>query len=190
MSYHLIDNPDILKKLRIELQTAMPTIDSDVTWSQLEQLPYLTAVLNEGLRITSSVMTRLPRIAPDEALQYHSWSIPAGTPVSMSYYFIHYDPNIYPEPHKFDPDRWIRAQEQGQRLDKYLVPFSKGSRNCLGLNMAWAELYLTTAIVFRRFDMELYQTGKADIEIARDCFVTAPVEGSKGVRVRVVKERL
>lgn len=43
------------------------------------------------------------------------------------------DPNIFPNPHDFDPERWIRAAEKGERLDRYLVNFSKGSRICLGM---------------------------------------------------------
>lgn len=189
LSYNLLADPEILVKLRAELDRVMPTVDTAVKWTELERLPYLTALLNEALRVTSTVVTRLPRVSPNEDLQYQGWSIPAGTPVSMSSYFMHYDPSIYPAPRKFDPERWTRAQEQGVRLDKYLAPFSKGSRNCLGLNLAWAELYLTTAMVFRRFDMALYETGRKDVDVARDCFAGQPVRESKGVRIRVLKER-
>jgi cytochrome P450 len=190
LHFHLLDNPEILSKLRKELDWVMPSVDTAVRWTQLEQLPYLTAVLNEVLRISSPVLTRLPRIAPKEDLQFGSWSIPAGTPVSMSYYFMHFDASIFPSPHKFDPDRWITAQAEGARLDRYLAPFSKGTRNCAGLNLAWAELYLATALVFRRFDMELFETTRRDVDVARDCFVSAPEKGSKGVRIKVLGERV
>ncbi|KAL3420294.1 benzoate 4-monooxygenase cytochrome p450 [Phlyctema vagabunda] len=189
LGFHLLDNPESLRKLREELDAVMPTGDEVVKWQDLEKLPYLAAVLNEGLRISSPVATRLPRIAPTEELRFGGWDIPAGTPISMSYYFIHLNESIFPSPKKFMPERWIDATAKGVRLDRFLVPFSKGSRNCVGLNLAWAELYLAAAIVFRKFDLELYETTNKDVEMVRDCFVGQPWKGSQGIRVKVVGER-
>jgi len=189
LSFHLLNNPATLAKLKQELDMLMPTVNTEVKWRELEQLPFLTAVLKEGLRISSPVLTRLPRISPNEDLKYGSWTIPAGIPVSMSTYFMDYNPKIHQSPHKFDPERWIRAQAEGVRLDKYFAPFTKGSRNCLGLNLAWAELYIAVAAVFRSFEMELYETSRRDVDVGRDGFVSMPVQGSKGVRVKILKER-
>lgn len=52
--------------------------------------------------------------------------------VSQAHWFILMDPSIFPDPYTFDPERWIRAAAKGERLDKYLVNFSRGSRICLG----------------------------------------------------------
>lgn len=43
------------------------------------------------------------------------------------------DPEIFPDPHAFDPERWVRAAAKGEPLQRYLVNFSKGSRICLGM---------------------------------------------------------
>lgn len=69
-----------------------------------------------------------------------------------------------------------------------MTSFSKGTRACLGINLAYAELFLTIAAVFRRFDLELFETTIDDVKIVRDAFVGAPRAGSKGVRVLVKKE--
>src|SRR3954447_9716221 len=55
------------------------------------------------------------------------------TPVSESNYFVHMDSTIFPNPESYDPDRWIRAAQEGVRLDRYFVSFSKGSRMCVGI---------------------------------------------------------
>lgn len=55
------------------------------------------------------------------------------TLISQTNYFVLMDPYIFPDPHVFDPERWTRAAAKGERLDRYLVNFSKGSRNCLGM---------------------------------------------------------
>lgn len=122
------------------------------------------------------------------------------------------DPTIFPNPEVFDPSRWIRAAERGERLDRYIVSFTKGSRQCLGIkyvyralfhfnfffllmwtrdadrsySLAYAELYLTVAHVFRRFEFKLYDTTVDDIRVFRDRFFAAPRDGSMGVRAEVV----
>ena len=55
------------------------------------------------------------------------------TPVSQLTYLVHMDPSIFPNPHSFDPTRWIRAAQEGVKLEKFLVSFTKGSRVCLGI---------------------------------------------------------
>ncbi|KAK4862118.1 hypothetical protein LT330_003256 [Penicillium expansum] len=183
IAFHLLKNPSVLADLREELKVAMPAPDSILTWSSLEKLPFLNGVIQEGLRLSLGTSTRLPRIAPNENLQYGDWIIPAGTPMSTATYFINMNPSIFPNPEKFNPRRWIMASEKGQRLDKYMVSFTKGSRQCLGLSLAYAELYLTVATLFRQIDMELYDTSDDDCGFSRDCFIPAPKRGSNGVRV-------
>jgi len=97
--------------------------------------------------------------------------------------------DIFPEPEKFDPTRWINPQptknNPSGRLDKYLTSFSKGSRSCLGINLAYAELYLTVACIFLRFDMKLFETTWEDVMLDRDFFIARPKVGSKGVRATI-----
>ncbi|KAI9878625.1 MAG: hypothetical protein M1830_000392 [Pleopsidium flavum] len=187
ISYYLLQNRELLQRLAAELRTALPTPQTTATCSKLEQLPYLSAVISEGLRLSYGVTTRLPRIAATEVLTYKDWEIPAGTPVSQTPYFVLMNPRVFPDPKKFDPDRWLTPTENGQRLDRYLVSFGKGSRQCLGMNLAYAELYLTTATVFRRFEMALFETTIKDIEIERDFFVAVPSLDSKGVRAVITR---
>ena len=187
-SYHLLANPDILRKLKAELASAMPDAASPAPLQKLEQLPYLSAVVLEGFRISYGVTSRLQRVSPDAPLAFDGWTIPAGTPVGMTSIFMHDNPEHFPEPCAFQPERWlVGGAESRLRLEKYLVNFSKGSRACLGINLARAEIYLTLAAVFRRFDMRLYYTERADVDVAHDYFNPSPRKESKGVRVVVVE---
>ncbi|OKL60205.1 hypothetical protein UA08_04932 [Talaromyces atroroseus] len=162
IALHLLRDPSVLERLRGELKTVMPTTTSTASWTELEKLPFLTAVIKEGLRLSYGVTTRLPRVSPTEALQYKDWIIPPGTPVSESSYFVHMDPSIFPSPESFDPSRWLIAAAN-----------------------AYAELYLTVAHIFRRYDFHLYDTNVDDVKLVRDRFFGAPKDGSKGVRVYV-----
>ncbi|PNS20320.1 Isotrichodermin C-15 hydroxylase [Sphaceloma murrayae] len=114
ISFHMCDNLHVVAVLRKELVDAFPDGASSVTLEKAQSLSYLTAVITEGLRISAIVTTRLPRIAPNQVLQYGSYSIPAGTPVSMTSHFIHLDPKIWPEPLRFLPERWTSEETPGR----------------------------------------------------------------------------
>ena len=78
-------------------------------------------------------MNRTARISPDVALQFGEWDIPKGVPVSMSTFWMHNDPKVFLEPDSFQPERWHCSSTETLKVMKnHYVPFSKGSRNCLG----------------------------------------------------------
>ncbi|KAK4067258.1 uncharacterized protein Triagg1_7701 [Trichoderma aggressivum f. europaeum] len=145
--FKLLTHPQPLETLKSELETVQ---DSSLSLERLQQLPYLTGVIKESLRLSYGVVGRLQRIWPSEDMTFHHWTVPAGTPVSMTSYDVHHDEVIFPESHQFHPERW--ASDPG--LDKYLVSFGKGSRHCVGINLAMAELYITLAALFRSFGSE------------------------------------
>jgi cytochrome P450 len=197
--FHLLSRPETFTKLKAELATVMESPTGPITLAALEQLPYLTGCVRESIRLSYGVATRLQRIAPDEALVLNDgkkdWHIPPGTPIGMTAMHVHHDESVFPDSKQFLPERWIGHPY----LDKYLLSFSKGTRQCVGVNLAYAELYLGIARLFRGFGsvdvrgvgdegfLELFETTKDDVEVVRDVFLPLVKEGSKGVRVLVKK---
>jgi len=94
--------------------------------------------------------------------------IPGGTVVGMSGLFVHNSETVFQNATSFEPDRWL--QPDAQSLEPWLVSFSKGPRSCLGSNLAWCELYIAFAALFRRFDMKLDGSSLSDLAW-RDCFL-------------------
>ncbi|KAJ5401161.1 hypothetical protein N7465_011650 [Penicillium sp. CMV-2018d] len=182
ITFHLLNNPDKLQRLRDELSRLDP--DGTATLVEYETMPYLTSVMLEGLRITNAVATRLQRSSPDQVMTYNDWIIPPGTPVGMTSIFMHHNEAIFPNSQNFIPERWMDP-EQRKNLEKYLVAFSKGSRQCIGIPLARAEILLAIATIFREFEMELYETTVDDVRIVRDMFNGHPRKGSQGVRVMI-----
>lgn len=169
----------MLSKVRSELRLLPDT----ASLTELEQLPYLSAVIAEGNRLSFGLTKRTCRIAPDEALQYNGYVIPPGTPMSMTSLCVHTDEGVFPEPWAFDPERWLGPESATQR--KYQVAFGRGARKCIGINLAHAELYLTIAAV-ARFDMTLFETDERDVKFQHDYQVAHPRLDSKGVRAMVL----
>lgn len=143
---YLLSQPATLSNLERELAPVIRDPKNLPTWAVLEKLPYLSAVILEGLRLSYGVATRLQRISPDEPLYFRSsvksekhestvdYVIPPGTPVGMTSVLVHHNPDIFPNPLEFMPERWL--DESGLRtkgLNGFLLSFSKGSRQCLGI---------------------------------------------------------
>ncbi|KAF3388205.1 Trichodiene oxygenase [Talaromyces pinophilus] len=179
-SFHIISNPEVSRKLRHEILSATSAVQN-ADLHELEKLPYLHGCVREGIRLAHGITTRNPRLTPDSDLKYGDWIIPRNTPVSMTNVDVLLNKDIYPDPDKFIPERWIN--DPG--LDRYFVPFGKGSRMCLGINLAQAELYLAIATVFGRFDFDLYETDLSDVQMKHAYLIPYPKWDTKGVRVRV-----
>ena len=200
-TFCLIKHPTALKKVKDELTKAFPggpdTIQDLVV---LEHLPYLSAVLNESLRIGIGVSHRSARISPNKSLPYTNpatgkqWLIPAGTPMSMSHPLLMRDPTIFPDPTTFRPERWI----EDPSLERYQFAFSRGTRGCIGITLALTEMRLIVANVFSRYGsvdysipgdlgrLELFETDFSDIDCMADGGIAMAKEGSKGVRVKAL----
>ena len=189
--FHILDNPSKLTKLQHELRAAMPHPHTHAPLVELEKLPYFSAVINEGLRLSYGISSRNARIA-HTPMVYKEWIIPAKTPVGMSVPLTHHNEDIFPDSHSFVPERWLDADGKygaktpdGRSLEKFLMAFGRGSRQCAGINLARAELYLCLAAVLRRFDMQLFESGRRDVDMVRDLFLPGVARESKGVRVLV-----
>lgn len=139
-TYHVLANPDVLDLIRAEIDTVPADDEGRLPGHKLEQLPYFTAAIQEALRLVHGISGRAARIAPDEDLVYlkssdspgqsrhhqHQFVIHRGIAVGMSAYLLHTNENIFPEPHRFRPQRWLDKSGQRDRsLDKYLFILAK-----------------------------------------------------------------
>ena len=183
-AYHIAANPPVRQRLYEELKAAMPDSRDLPSLVDLERLPYLTAIINEGLRLCGPVTHRLGRQFPEKTLVCHGSVIPAGTTVSMTILLVHQNEKIFPDPQSFRPDRWLETDSK--RLERYLVPFNRGTRACVGLNLAKAELYLIIASVFRRFDFDVSRVRRErDIDISHDFILAGQAHDTSGILVQV-----
>ena len=131
--YHICANPEIYQRLKAELREAWPDENAPPPpVAALEKLPYLKACIQEALRMALGTMARLQRVNNHSIMRYGDWVIPKHTPIGMSHRFIHHNQDIFPDSQKYDPGRWLQG-EKSKHLEKYLVTFSRGSRQCLAM---------------------------------------------------------
>ncbi|KFA77756.1 hypothetical protein S40288_00506 [Stachybotrys chartarum IBT 40288] len=137
-------NPDIKKKLVEELRT----LPDKYEYTHLRSLPYLHQVVQEVLRLYSAAPSMLPRIVPPEGASFCGYSLEPGTTVATQAYTMHRDPVIFPDPERFDPERWA---EPSKAMKDAFMAFGRGSRVCIGLHLANTEIRLMVARFFLEF---------------------------------------
>ncbi|KAF5358595.1 hypothetical protein D9758_007733 [Tetrapyrgos nigripes] len=186
--WELSRRPDIAKKLQSELDEVMHDSKSIPDISVLQDLPYLTAFIKEGLRVYSAVPSPLERVVPsspsktgtaNEAFDLMGFELPPGTIVATQAWSMHRNASIFPSPETFLPERWLDSEKAGSserlaRMNQYLMPFGTGSRVCGGQNLAQMMMRIVIAFVVRNFDVVAAdETNEKSMEI-KDSFVIFP----------------
>ncbi|KEF58475.1 uncharacterized protein A1O9_06401 [Exophiala aquamarina CBS 119918] len=164
--YHLLRNQASQERLITELASAAAGSKISApcpTWNETQQqLPYLCAVIKEGLRLNPALSLPLERVVPQDGLQLShedgaTTFLPAGTIVGINPWVLHRSPGIFgPDAEEWSPERWLTEHEQKTKtMEHALLAFGAGKRSCLGKNIAMLELHKVVAALFLKFDVEL-----------------------------------
>ncbi|KAL5375074.1 hypothetical protein DPSP01_011490 [Paraphaeosphaeria sporulosa] len=160
IAYFLSKHPYCMLKLHEELTSAFSSYD-EITGDATAKLPYLHAVIEEGLRMYPPVAFGLSRVSPGAMVSGHY--VPAGTLVSTQSWSSKHDPRYWHRPDDFLPERWI-GDGFGDRKDAF-NPFSLGPRACLGINLAYLELRIILAKMVWAYEWEMVDK---DVDWVRD----------------------
>ncbi|OJD32676.1 cytochrome p450 [Diplodia corticola] len=151
----LLRHPEMMKKLCDEIRGAFNSAD-EITFERVNHLPYLIAVLTEGMRFYPPVPTGFPRKTAEGGGSVSGHYVPQDTAVYVSQYAAYHSPQNFAEPDSFIPERWIGDDPRFANDKKsVLMPFSNGPRNCLGKNLAYAEMRCILAKTLFSYDLEL-----------------------------------
>jgi len=130
--YELAKNPDIQENLRQEIKRVLSQFDNKLTYEAMLEMKYLQMVIDETLRLYPPVDS-LARVASnDYQIPSTNLTIEKDMLVIIPVYAIHYNADIYPQPEKFDPERFNEEQKK-ERHPMAHLPFGEGPRNCIGL---------------------------------------------------------
>ena len=161
-TYYILTHANVYERLVAEIRGAFDTYEQ-IEIATITRLPYLNAVLQETLRIYPPVAVTLPRVVPANGAIIDGKFVPAGVTVGVNHFACYHDPRNFHRPLDFLPDRWLPECHEEMFKGDYrncFQPFSFGPRNCLGKNLAWAEMRLIAAKLLFRFDLELNERSR------------------------------
>ncbi|KAK5123937.1 hypothetical protein LTR85_002134 [Meristemomyces frigidus] len=162
--WQLAKRPEVYTTLRKEIEEA----DARDPSYNPQSLPYLDAVIREGLRVSMANPTRFPRIVPSQGFDFEArngqrFYLPAGTQVGMQPYTLHFNPDVFSEPFAYKPERWL--DDPTPEMQRDAIPFGLGSRQCIARNLATMELFLAVRAIARENVLEGAQAVGEKIEL-------------------------
>lgn len=153
-SYLLATHPEIQDKLQQEIveNIAQDRSSEDLTDEEYDiigHMPYLDQVLCESLRLFPPVVLFVNREAGEDT-QLGKYHIPAGTNVQIPVWQIHHDRNLWPDPYRFDPDRFDSELKKSHHPMAW-IPFGTGPRGCLGIRFAMVEAKIALVKLLQKY---------------------------------------
>lgn len=173
--YQIHQRLDIREKLLQELES----LGENSPPMEIAQLPYLTAVCQETLRMYPVLPTIFPRIAKSP-VKIAGYLFDAETTLLPTIYLVHYREDLYPNAQKFQPERFLERQYSPSEY----FPFGGGVRRCLGSALAQLEMKLVLATILSKYQLALAED--KPVKLQRRGFTLAP---AGGVRVALTRKR-
>ncbi|UPK95717.1 hypothetical protein LCI18_006652 [Fusarium solani-melongenae] len=167
--WHVDQDPAVRKRLEDEIRSAFPDPSVMPDFKTLSTLPYLDCVLSEVLRLRGPLASLAPRISPGKTISGEY--ISKGTKVSSLPYCTHRHAEVFPDPWKFDPSRWLEPTPEMKTMWR---PFSLGPRNCIGLHLAKMQIFVAAAALYLKYDIRVDDSITEDMMDMEDRGILSP----------------
>ncbi len=174
----MLKNPQCLRKVQEELDVACGRTRAP-QWADRINTPYTEATIHEIQRVANIAFMSIPHVATKDTT-LGGCNIPAGTLILLSLGHVMHDPNVFPRPKQFDPERYLHKDEKTGQVKfvphPRVIPFGLGKRRCLGETLARMELYLFFTGIVHQFDIEAApgEELNADDYIVRGVLIPLP----------------
>ena len=158
--YYLLKNPQVYTNLRagVDAHLTIP-----VSFADANEVPLIRACIQEAMRMHPPVGLMLGRSVPEGGAVVCGSHLPGGVEVGMSPFVLHYDSAVFPEPYKFEPERWLSSKtsdEQLKAMNRSYFPFGHGAHTCSGRHISMLEMMKMIPTLLLRYDMHLVNNGR------------------------------
>ncbi|XP_029935908.1 cytochrome P450 [Myripristis murdjan] len=170
--YHMAKEPEIQEKLYQEVISVCPG-EKVPTSDDIANMPYLKAVIRETLRLYP-VVPGNARLTVENEIVVGDHLFPKKTLFHLCHYAVSYDEKVFPDPHTFLPERWLRGGEDRSKQHPFgSVPFGFGIRACLGRRVAELEMYLLLSRLIKQYEVKQDPAGTTVKAITRTLMAPA-----------------
>ncbi|XP_054848761.1 cytochrome P450 3A29-like isoform X2 [Eublepharis macularius] len=167
LSYSLATHPDVQHKLQEEIDEALPD-QATPTYDAILQMEYLDMVVNETLRLYPPA-GRIERVCKS-TVEINGVTIPEGTVTMIPANVLHRDPEYWPEPEEYRPERF--SKENKESIDPYtFLPFGAGPRNCIGMRFALLIMKVAVVFLLQRYSFRTCKETQVPLELESKGFL-------------------
>nr|XP_034187550.1 probable cytochrome P450 6a13 isoform X1 [Osmia lignaria] len=174
--YELALNAEIQERTRRDIQDAIDNRDGKLTYDAVQDMKYLDMVIAETLRKYPPASLLSRRCEYQYQIPGSKVELPPGMRVIIPIYGLHHDPDYYPNPATFDPERFTEENKRTRHPYTYL-PFGEGPRNCIGMRFALLQIKVGIISFLRKHRVEVCEKTVIPIKFSRRSLVTTSENG-------------
>ena len=179
IGYHLATHEDVQDRLRGEVQSTIAKHGGQLTFEALKEMKYMDQVINESQRRISSLGVMRKKCTEEVQLEGSdglSYRVKPGTRILIPIQSLHADPEYWPDPQVFDPDRF--SEERKHNIKKMtFIPFGEGPRMCVGMRMALLQIKSCLASLLNNYKLELSAKTQLPLQMLPVLLLSVPVGG-------------
>nr|WIT94153.1 cytochrome P450 monooxygenase CYP6WG1 [Euwallacea interjectus] len=167
--YELALNPEIQEKLREEILDSLEKNDNQITYEE----HFRNAIFRQSLQRKYPVLSMLTRGCTQDYVIDSTVTLEKGTQLIIPPTGLHWDPELYPNPHQFNPENFS-PEKIASRPENAYIPFGDGPRLCLGMRLGVLQTKLALVLLLKDFRFTLHESSKKNnVEFARGMFLTS-----------------
>ncbi|PSN38879.1 hypothetical protein C0J52_18964 [Blattella germanica] len=174
--YELSLNHDVQEKLREEIRTVLKKHDGKITYDCIQEMTYLDQVVSETLRKYPPVPILNREVTKEYTVPGTDVILKQGTPTVIPILAIQHDPKHFPNPEKFDPDRFTEEEKQKRHPYVY-IPFGEGPRICIGLRFGMMQTKIGIVSLLSKFKFDASEKTPIPLKMDNRSFIMAPIGG-------------
>jgi sterol 14-demethylase len=148
----LLQHPAYLDQVQAEIEQVLPP-GTRIDMAVLGQLKHVEWAVKETMRMRPSADILMRQV--EETTEFGDHAVPPGWRVQVAAEVAHFLPDLFPDPHRYDPLRYAPGREEDRAHRFSLIGFGGGRHKCAGMNFANYEMTIITALLFQQFDLEL-----------------------------------